>query len=147
MLIVRDCMVYPEPELKELPIFFSEAEGWYFLSYVITQDIWNKFIKKTFCFGCMVWPWLFLFQDWTFVKYWWDCCFYFLGLYFQSDEWCKRTTFQSVPICFGYIFSVCRMGTNTAHYGKWLLSGKMLVSFIKWWATTTPCCWMPFGHC
>ena len=36
------------------------------------KDICNKFIEINFCFGCMVWPWLHLFQHWTFVKYWWD---------------------------------------------------------------------------
>ena len=48
--------------------------GWrlIFWSYVIMQDICNIFIEINFCFGCMVWLWLRLFQHWTFVKYWWD---------------------------------------------------------------------------
>ena len=53
-------------------IFFSEARRWFFWSYVITQEICNKFIEINFCFGCMVWSWLHLFQHWTFFKYWWD---------------------------------------------------------------------------
>ena len=48
--------------------------GWrlIFWSYVIMQDICNIFIEINFCFGCMVWPWLRLFQHRTFVKYWRD---------------------------------------------------------------------------
>ena len=34
--------------------------------------ICNKFIEVNFCVGCMVWQPNRLFQDCTFVKYWWD---------------------------------------------------------------------------
>ena len=38
-------------------------------AYVITQDIFNKFIEVNFCVGCLVsWPNR-LFQDCTFVKH------------------------------------------------------------------------------
>ena len=40
--------------------------------YVIMQGICNKFVEINFCAGCLVWQWLRLLQDWTFVKYWWD---------------------------------------------------------------------------
>ena len=46
-------------------------------AHVITQDICNQFIEINFCLGCMVSQPNCLFQDWTFVKYWWDvakCC-------------------------------------------------------------------------
>ena len=58
--------------------FFSEVRCWFFRSYVITQSIWNKFIQVNFCVGCMVSPPNSLFQDWTFVKYWWDVVFAFV---------------------------------------------------------------------
>ena len=44
----------------------------FFWSYVITQGICNKFIEVYFCVGCMVWRPNCLYQDWKFVKYWWD---------------------------------------------------------------------------
>ena len=48
----------------------SEVKNNY--AYVIMQDIYDKFIEMDFCVGFMVsWPNC-LFQDWTFVKYWWD---------------------------------------------------------------------------
>ena len=70
-LIVFDFMVYPDPKFlifktKKWPHLAS------FLSYVITQGICNKFIEMKISVGCKVWPWLRLFQHWTFVKYWWD---------------------------------------------------------------------------
>ena len=73
VLIVCDSM-FPLPlefcysKLKIDLIFFW---GWKrsFLSYVIMQDICNKFIEVNF-FWCMVWPWLRLLHHWTFVKYW-----------------------------------------------------------------------------
>ena len=75
-LIVCDCMVYPESKF-----LLSKTNKWLhsfwvrrliFLLHVNTQEIIKKFIEIHFCFGCMVWPWLHLFQHWTFVKYWWD---------------------------------------------------------------------------
>ena len=41
-------------------------------AHVIRQGICNKFIDLNFCVGCMVSQPNRLFQDWTFVKYWWD---------------------------------------------------------------------------
>ena len=46
------------------------------------QGICNKFIEVNFCVGCMVWPPNRMFQDWTFVKYWWEM--YFNGIGFTS---------------------------------------------------------------
>ena len=48
------------------------SEVKYNYACVITQDICNKFIEVNFWVGCMVWRPNCLFQDWTFVKYWWD---------------------------------------------------------------------------
>ena len=75
--IVFDFMVYLDPKFlilktKNQPRFFSEVRNWFFLFYVITQGICNKFIEINISVGCMVWPWMRLLQDWTFVKYWWD---------------------------------------------------------------------------
>ena len=39
---------------KRPQIFFLRPEADFFWSYVITQDICNKFIEKNFCVGCMV---------------------------------------------------------------------------------------------
>ena len=78
-----NCMVYPDPKFlifktKNGLIYFSEDGGWFFWSYVITQGICNKFIEMKISVGGMVWPWLCLFQHWTFVKYWWDVVFAFV---------------------------------------------------------------------
>ena len=41
-------------------------------AYVTMQDICNKFIEVNLCVGCMIWRPNRMFQDRTFVKYWWD---------------------------------------------------------------------------
>ena len=51
-------------------------------AHVIMQGICNKFIEVNFCVGWMVWRPNRMFQDWTFVKYWWEM--YFNGIGFTS---------------------------------------------------------------
>ena len=74
---------------KKHPHFFLRLEADFFWSYVIMQDVCNKFIEINFCLGCMVWPWLHLFQHWTFAKYWWDVYFVYrhLASLFSSLDW------------------------------------------------------------
>ena len=52
--------------------------------HVTIKEILNKISEIKLSIVCMVWPWSWLFQDWTFVEYWWDATL--LPILFKS-EW------------------------------------------------------------
>ena len=87
-----------------------------FLSYVIMQGICNKLIEMKISVGCIILLWFRLWQDWTFVIYWWE-----YARYLKHFSCCASKEKYIDEISIKLIFSNMVKCTNVT---KWNYKGK-----------------------